>query len=144
MVGIYPTYLEKTMKTGIKETKELLRFVFSLANAVKESLSDGDLSLWDAKKFIEPLTLLVDALDNIDQILPELQDLDEDEISELVTFMMTELGVKIKIRAMADYSLVFRARTRSALSIWRLTTQPEKAAAASTATAAEPIEAGSG
>jgi len=97
MVGIYPTYLEKTMKTGIKETKELLRFVFSLANAVKESLSDGDLSLWDAKKFIEPLTLLVDALDNIDQILPELQDFDEDEISELVTFMMTELGVKIKI-----------------------------------------------
>jgi len=85
------------MATGIKETKELLRFVFSLANAVKQSMADGSLTLWDAKNFVEPLSLLVDAVDNLDQILPELKDLDDQEISELVGFVMNELGVEIKI-----------------------------------------------
>ena len=34
---------------GVKETKEVLAFVFSFANAMKVSLSDGDFDFWDAK-----------------------------------------------------------------------------------------------
>lgn len=90
------------MATGIKETKELLRFVFSLTNAIKESYSDGDLDFWDAKNFVEPLSMLGDAIDNIDEVLPELQDLDENEISELVTYVTEELGIEIKVPVIPD------------------------------------------
>ena len=36
---------------GVKETKEVLAFVFSMATAIKTSLSDGDFDFWDAKNF---------------------------------------------------------------------------------------------
>lgn len=78
---------------GIKETKELLRFVFSVVEAVKESLSDGDMDIWDAKNFLEPLSYLAEAIDNIDEVLPELQDLDEGEVMELVQYCMEELDI---------------------------------------------------
>jgi hypothetical protein len=90
------------MAKGIKETKELLRFVFSLTNAIKESYSDGDLDFWDAKNFVEPLSMLGDALDNIDEVLPELQDLDENEISELVSYVLDELGIEINVPDIPD------------------------------------------
>lgn len=81
------------MAKGIQETKELLRFVFSIASAIKESLKDGDLDFWDAKNFVEPLSYLGEAIDNIDEVLPELQDLDEREVMELVQFAMEELEI---------------------------------------------------
>ena len=40
---------------GVKETKEVLAFVFSMTNAIKVSLADGDFDFWDAKNFVEPL-----------------------------------------------------------------------------------------
>lgn len=81
------------MAKGIQETKELLRFVFSIVDAVKESLKDGDLDFWDAKNFVEPLGYLGEAIDNIDDVLPELEDLDENELLELVQFVMNELEI---------------------------------------------------
>lgn len=78
---------------GIKETKDLLRFVFSIVEAVKESLSDGDMDIWDAKNFLEPLAYLAEAIENIDDVLPELQDLDENEVLELVQYCMEELDI---------------------------------------------------
>ena len=90
------------MATGIKETKELLRFVFSLTNAIKESFSDGDLDFWDVKNFVEPLSMLGDAIDNIDEVLPELKDLDENEISELVSYVLDELGIQINVPDIPD------------------------------------------
>ena len=68
---------------GIKETKEVLAFVFSLSNAIKVSLSDGDFDFWDAKNFVEPLKKIAPAVENIDEVLPELDDLEWDEIIEL-------------------------------------------------------------
>jgi hypothetical protein len=76
---------------GIKETKEVLAFVFSLSNAIKVSLSDGDFDFWDAKNFVEPLKKIAPAVENIDEVLPELDDLEWDEIIELAKYSMTEL-----------------------------------------------------
>ena len=78
---------------GVKETKEVLAFVFSMATAIKTSLSDGDFDFWDAKNFIEPLKKLAPAVENIDEVLPELEDLEWDEILELAKYSMTELGL---------------------------------------------------
>ena len=45
-------------KKGIQETKELLAFVFSLAEAIKKSNADGDFNWRDGLNFIEPLKRL--------------------------------------------------------------------------------------
>ena len=74
-------------KYGIQETKELLLFVFSLAEAIKKSNADGDFNWRDGLKFIEPLKRLGPAIDNIDDIIPEVADLDAEEWNELITFV---------------------------------------------------------
>lgn len=78
---------------GVKETKEVLAFVFSMANAIKISLADGDFDFWDAKNFVEPLKKIAPAVENIDEVLDELEDLSWDEILELAKYSMTELGL---------------------------------------------------
>ena len=72
---------------GIEETKELLDFVFSLAAAIKTSNEDGEFNWRDGLNFIEPLKRLGPAIDNIEDIIPEIQDLDADEWNELIDFV---------------------------------------------------------
>ena len=74
-------------KYGIQETKELLLFVFSLAEAIKKSNADGDFNWRDGLNFIEPLKRLCPAIDNIEDIIPEVADLDAEEWNELITFV---------------------------------------------------------
>jgi|TARA_R110000803_G_scaffold208304_1_gene276891 hypothetical protein len=74
-------------KYGIQETKELLSFVFSLAEAIKKSNADGDFNWRDGLNFIEPLKKLGPAIDNIEDIIPEVADLDADEWNELISFV---------------------------------------------------------
>ena len=78
---------------GVKETKEVLAFVFSMTNAIKVSLADGDFDFWDAKNFVEPLKKIAPAVENIEEVLPELEDLSLDEVIELTKYSMTELGL---------------------------------------------------
>ena len=80
-------------KFGIEETKDVLAVVFSMTNAIKVSLSDGDFDFWDAKNFIDPLKKIAPAVENIEEIIPELEDLSWDEIIELAKYSMTELGL---------------------------------------------------
>ena len=74
-------------KRGIEETKELLEFVFSLAEAIKKSNADGEFNWRDGLNFIEPLKRLGPAIDNIEEIVPEVADLDSEEWTELVEFV---------------------------------------------------------
>ena len=74
-------------KYGIQETKELLEFVFSLAEAIKKSNADGEFNWRDGLNFIEPLKRLGPAIDNIEEIVPEIGDLDAEEWAELVEFV---------------------------------------------------------
>ena len=74
-------------KKGIQETKELLAFVFSLAEAIKKSNADGDFNWRDGLNFIEPLKRLGPAIDNIEDIIPEVADLDAEEWNELVDYV---------------------------------------------------------
>ena len=74
-------------KYGIQQTKELLSFVFSLAEAIKRSNADGEFNWRDGLNFIEPLKKLGPAIDNIEDIIPEIADLDAEEWNELITFV---------------------------------------------------------
>ena len=77
-------------KYGIQETKELLEFVFSLAEAIKKSNADGEFNWRDGLNFIEPLKRLGPAIDNIEDIVPEVADLDSEEWTELVEFVSSK------------------------------------------------------
>ena len=81
-------------KYGIQETKELLDFIFSLAEAIKKSAADGKFSWTDGLNFIDPLKKLAPAIDNIDQVGAEILDLDGDEFSELVTYVEEKWNLK--------------------------------------------------
>ena len=78
------------MSEGIKETKEVLKFVLSFIKALKLTYEDGDFDWYDAKNFIEPIKNLGDAIDNIDEVLPEITDIDEEEYEELLQWMKDE------------------------------------------------------
>ena len=78
---------------GIKETKEVLAFVFSLGKATASAMEDGDLGWSDAMKFLDPLKKLAPALENIEDVLVELQDLDDEEFAELVQFAKDEFDL---------------------------------------------------
>ena len=78
---------------GIKETKEVLAFVFSLGKATAAAMEDGDLSWSDAMKFLEPLKRLAPALENIEDVLVEVQDIDEEEFAELINYVRDEFDL---------------------------------------------------
>ncbi len=78
---------------GIKETKEVLSFVFSLGKATASAVEDGDIGWSDAMKFIDPLKRLGPAIENIEDVLVELQDLDDEEFAELVQFAKDEFDL---------------------------------------------------
>jgi len=96
------------MSSGIKETKEVLKFVLSFVQALKTTYEDGDFDWYDAKNFIEPIKNLGDAIDNIDEVLPEITDIDEEEYEELLSWMKEEFPEIIdeEIEFVLDEALV--------------------------------------
>lgn len=74
-------------KYGIQQTKELLDFIFSLAEAIKKSASDGKFSWSDGLNFIDPLKKIAPAIDDIESVIPEVMDLDSSEWNELVDYI---------------------------------------------------------
>ena len=72
---------------GIEQTKDVLDFVFSFVEAVHKAKSDGKMSWSDARHFIEPVQKLFEAIDDIEQVLPEINDLDGEEYDELVAYV---------------------------------------------------------
>ena len=84
---------EDKKEYGIQQTKELLDFIFSLAEAVKKSASDGEFSWSDGLNFIEPLKKIAPAIDDIDQVIPEVMDLDASEWNELVDYIQGRFDI---------------------------------------------------
>ena len=66
-----------------------MKFVLSFIKALKLTYEDGDFDWYD-ENFIEPIKNLGDAIDNIDEVLPEITDIDEEEYEELLSWMKEE------------------------------------------------------
>jgi hypothetical protein len=79
---------------GIQETKDVLAFVFALSEASVTGMESGDIGWSDAKKFIDPLKRIGPAIENIEDVLIELQDLDDVEFEELIQFVKDEFEVQ--------------------------------------------------
>ena len=74
-------------KRGIEETKNVLDFMFSFIDAVGKAKEDGEMSWSDARHFIDPVKKLFEAVEDIEEVLPEIVDLDESEYDELVAYV---------------------------------------------------------
>lgn len=74
-------------KRGIEETKDVLDFMFSFIDAVGKAKEDGEMSWSDARHFIDPVKKLFEAVEDIEEVLPEIVDLDESEYDELVAYV---------------------------------------------------------
>ena len=78
---------------GIKETKDVLKFIISLGEAIDLSLADGKVGIEDLGNMIAPMMSAGEAFSGIDKIKSELADLDEAERDELVQFAKDELDL---------------------------------------------------
>ena len=74
-------------KRGIEETKDILDFVFSFVEAEGKAKKDGEMSWSDARYFIDPVKKLFEAVDDIEEVLPEIEDLSEEEYDQLVEYV---------------------------------------------------------
>lgn len=78
----------------IKETKELAVFVARLGNAVDASLADGKIGITDAAHLMGPIMAAGPALAGLNQLGPELADMDPAEAEELKQAIAAELDLK--------------------------------------------------
>ena len=74
-------------KRGIEETKDILDFVFSFVEAVGKAKKDGEMTWSDARYFIDPVKKLFEAVDDIEEVLPEIEDLSEEEYDQFVEYV---------------------------------------------------------
>lgn len=81
-------------KLGLKETKDVLFFVFSFTRAMQLAMEDGEFSWTDARHFIEPAQAIMEAADNITDVIPEIADITPEEMAELVEYIKDEFDIE--------------------------------------------------
>jgi hypothetical protein len=92
-------------KMLIKDTKELVKFVIELVNAIDTSLEDGKFSLTDVAQFLKPMLSAPNAFNDIKNVSLEIKDLSEVEKVELKEYMKNELKIKSeKIEMVVEHS----------------------------------------
>ena len=106
---------------GIQQTKELLDFIFSLVEAIKKSTSDGDFSWSDGLNFIEPLKKIAPALDDIEQVIPEVMDLDASEWNELVDYVQANFNLEVSEDDDSDIESKIEEALNAGVELLRLT-----------------------
>lgn len=79
------------MSHGIKETKELLKFIIEFAEAVDKSLEDGEISFGDISNMVSAMKAAGPAFADMGLIPEELKDLDDTEALELYAYAKDEL-----------------------------------------------------
>ena len=65
-------------KRGIEETRDINHYVFSFVEAVGKAKADGQMTASDARYFIDPVKKVFEAVDDIEEVLPEIEDLTDE------------------------------------------------------------------
>lgn len=90
----------------LKDTKELVKFVIGLGEAVDKSLADGRISIGDLRHFMNPLMDAGDAFSDISNIPAELKDMTQEESQELLEYIRKEFDIENdKIEKVIENSL---------------------------------------
>ena len=95
----------------MKETKEVLEFVISLANSLGESLEDGKISYSDALSLWGPLNKIGDAIEGLNKVAYEIGSMTKEDMDDLIEFAKTELELpQDRVEAMIESALEIGAR----------------------------------
>lgn len=78
---------------SIKETKEVLSFVISLANAVGNAAADGEIGFGDIGELYKPMTKAMSALGGLGDVPAEIGDLSVEEMEQLVAMVKEEFDI---------------------------------------------------
>ena len=82
---------------GITETKDVLKFVISIGQALYKAFEDGKFTWGDYIHFLPTIGTLFPALSGIEQVPEELRDLSDEEFTELVEYFKSEFNIPDKI-----------------------------------------------
>ena len=83
----------------------VLAFVFSLGQATAAAMEDGDISWSDALKFVEPLKKIGPAIDDIEDVLVEVQDINSLTEAMLTLVKNKEMRFKLGNSATREYTI---------------------------------------
>jgi hypothetical protein len=78
---------------GIDETKEALKFVLGLGNALGTALEDKKFSMSDLPAFMGPMMAAPAAFSGISNVPKEMGDLDDQEKADLMQFAKDEFDL---------------------------------------------------
>ena len=89
--------------------------------AIKKSNADGDFNWRDGLNFIEPLKRLGPAIDNIEDIIPEVADLDAEEWNELVDYVQANFNLETDPEDDSDIETKIEEALNAGVELLRLT-----------------------
>ena len=88
---------------GIKETKDVMEFIFSFVDAIGKAKADDKFTWTDARYFIDPVKKLFEAVDNIEDVIPEITDIDDEEYDlDLPIYLQKALIYYVKAKIAED------------------------------------------
>jgi len=82
------------MSRELKETKELLSFVFALVYATSKTMQDGKFEYREALNYVGAVRKVANAVNGIDAVPAEIADLTNEEIDELKAFIVEEFDIE--------------------------------------------------
>lgn len=96
--------MSEEKKLGIKDSKEMLLFLFMFGKVVKEAKeNDGKIDYMDAMLLMKLMPLLGPAFDGASNIAAEIKDIDDAEAAEMIEYLGEEakavLGDKAELIA---------------------------------------------
>jgi hypothetical protein len=113
-------FLRGLNMAGIKETKELLKFVIEVTEALDRSLEDGEIGFTDLSNLVSAMMASAAAFENVSLIPSEMKDLDKAEAAELYAYVKGELNLKDdKIEAAVEAALEIGLKIYKLINIIR-------------------------
>ena len=92
-----------------------------MIGAIKESTKDGEFTWSDGLNFIEPLKKIAPAIDDIEEVIPEIMDLDASEWNELVDYVQANFNLEVSEDDDSDIETKIEEALNAGVELLRLT-----------------------
>ena len=83
-------------KLDMKETKEMVKLLFTGMKVVKEANADGEINMADFPLMMKVIPEITPAIQGADKIIDEIKDMDEAEANDLLNYVATEVGMVVE------------------------------------------------
>lgn len=114
---------------GIKETKELLKFVVEFVEAIDKSLEDGSIGFADIANLVSAMLASGPAFTDMNLIPAEMADLSGEEAIELYDYARTELNLNSeKAEEIVEASLEIGLKMYQLIQLFKPAPAPAPAA----------------